>query len=732
MVPPLQTPTEESSQPASRIQLKRLCTNLLIGMALVGVVVLLHARTLPVGASPVWALKWDSVQFSYPYAAFLNRCLHLGRAPLWNPFSFGGAPFFGNLQNMALHPPTLLAAVLMELTEARFQVLELFQIVLGALGMYLWGSARTGSRFAGFVGGLLFAGCGIVINFYSHFIQLALYCALPYPFAWFQRWSRSGKVSQLILCGLSLSTWLVTSYPSQLGYYLITFVLFYGFRRIPSLGTNRGRRVVACELLIVCVVPLLLTAVHLWPAVKLIPLMGRAGGVPLAATFRQSMHPTQLFSILLGFLATAPTTFLTPDQTLRAYTIGITGCVLVVYALLRPNRSRLLVFGGALLCIDLVLGPRSMLLGPLHRISPLTANSLHPTVEFGTLLSFALLTLVMDGAADFKLRFEPRRFVGALVIVAVALAFFQLVSDGFAPARLDQESWRQHSLWMPGRVLFLLGLAGVARSLRWRAQTTVAATLVFFAAGLDSWISLRDNQRLLYNPVAKDYFAGQARRYRAAEQGYFAGYMAHPRRTQYPYLSNEPMILGERTDWGYDSAVLRLQAEAMAKPAVRTVLLQPAPAFLADEVVVTADAARVPFLQEGHRVAAVLPGTIVVPSASGGSGVIPAAHGTIEATPLGPNRILYRARCEASCFVVFNELALPGWTLKIDGTPRPLVVANGFFRATFLDVGTHQLELSYLPPGLIPGLVCSGLGLALLVSLLVLARQGRFCPRLQM
>lgn len=55
-------------------------------------------------------LHYDQDDSVYPWQVFMNRELRAGRFPLWNPYSFGGAPFFANGQSGVLYPPRLALA----------------------------------------------------------------------------------------------------------------------------------------------------------------------------------------------------------------------------------------------------------------------------------------------------------------------------------------------------------------------------------------------------------------------------------------------------------------------------------------------------------------------------------------------------------------------------------------------------------------------------------------------
>src|SRR5439155_851168 len=52
-------------------------------------------------------LHVDQADSFYPWQVFMNRALRDGQFPLWNSYTFGGAPFFANGQSGVLYPPRL-------------------------------------------------------------------------------------------------------------------------------------------------------------------------------------------------------------------------------------------------------------------------------------------------------------------------------------------------------------------------------------------------------------------------------------------------------------------------------------------------------------------------------------------------------------------------------------------------------------------------------------------------
>lgn len=78
----------------------------------------------------------DVFRLFIPNAAFLRQSLLAGRLPLWNPYIRLGEPFVATLQSQAFYPPNVLAVLLVGPTWTP-TVLQLFNVLLGSVGMFL-------------------------------------------------------------------------------------------------------------------------------------------------------------------------------------------------------------------------------------------------------------------------------------------------------------------------------------------------------------------------------------------------------------------------------------------------------------------------------------------------------------------------------------------------------------------------------------------------------------------
>jgi uncharacterized membrane protein YfhO len=85
---------------------------------------------------------------------------------------------------------------------------------------------------------------------------------------------------------------------------------------------------------------------------------------------------------------------------------------------------------------------------------------------------------------------------------------------------------------------------------------------------------------------------------------------------------------------------------------------------------------------------------VAVPSRSS-----PEAPGEARLLSFGDDRIIVEARALGPALLVLGERFDRGWSVEVDGTPRPLRRVDGIFRGVELSTGAHHLDFRYAIPG---------------------------------
>lgn len=76
-----------------------------------------------------------------------------------------------------------------------------------------------------------------------------------------------------------------------------------------------------------------------------------------------------------------------------------------------------------------------------------------------------------------------------------------------------------------------------------------------------------------------------------------------------------------------------------------------------------------------------------------------------------PDRLQLTVEADRPTVVVVRDAFAPGWTASVDGSPTPVLRADGRHRAVPIPAGRSRVTLSYRPPGLASGLAVAALSL---------------------
>ncbi len=131
----------------------------------------------------------DFARQFWAFATFEARELAAGRLPLWNPYTYGGAPFWADIQSAVLYPPSLVTLILSGAGEISLFALELEAIVhfwLAGMFTYLLVRRLTGHRGGALLAAIIFTFGGYLTSYPSQqlavletdvWLPLILYCA---------------------------------------------------------------------------------------------------------------------------------------------------------------------------------------------------------------------------------------------------------------------------------------------------------------------------------------------------------------------------------------------------------------------------------------------------------------------------------------------------------------------------------------------------------------------------
>ena len=102
------------------------------------------------------------------------------------------------------------------------------------------------------------------------------------------------------------------------------------------------------------------------------------------------------------------------------------------------------------------------------------------------------------------------------------------------------------------------------------------------------------------------------------------------------------------------------------------------------------------------------------------------AHGSCAVRSVAESRERYTADCTVEGgrgWIFFSVVQYPGRAATVASRPAELIPANIAFYAVPLDAGTHRVDLTYRPCGLVWGLLIAAATGVLSLGLIVMARR---------
>ena len=689
----------------------------------------------------------DDLLSYYAHARFLLKAqLALGHFPLWDPYYFGGEPFFADPNTMMAYPlnyPTLLFSI-----PYGFAVFYFIHMTLAAVGMHGWLKSLRLSEGACRLFALAYALSGTFWWELIHPTILAAYAWFPVLMWALERLSQDLAPKRAFGAGLVAAV-IFTCGNFQMTSWFYYTAFFYFLGRVfwpvsaPAEGTapraSTGKK--WAWVLLFGLWGFLPVAVQVLPTYEFSQLSNRTeetlGYDNFNAQF--SMQPQSLYQFLFPTLGVpAGETIercLRPTSADNAF-VGVFGYAgiwlpfLIPLAFRRKDKALLYLLAGLAVFALLTAFGKYF---PLHRVL------------------CAVLPMI-------KLSRAPFRFVTVYVACAVILSAFGFQSLERSLGEKGKGGWLPMSGLLYGGFLLLfsflnpdqswremLALAGGASGLalwgfteswkllgRWIFQAALIFPLFLSGWGDYGWASASNYDfqtrfpafnYLEENSKACRYFFDMGLPYPIEKGGH--DYL-------WGFPVDSPQDYGIRMSNGYNPIVLRSTSEIVKLPqptylrlmAIRGILLGQDHGESKDFVrktlgnVYIYETLQPPAYVNAPSKITVIPGDTERIAAMGNAAFNPAEQAILsQALPASiasqldgkpaqlkydllqddPDHQVFKLQLDKNSLVTFSEVVYPGWKALLDGQPVSLFTANHVFRAVFVPAGDHQVEFSYQP-----------------------------------
>lgn len=648
------------------------------------------------------------------FREFFAQSLHKGTIPWWNPYLFSGSPFLSNPSLSYLYPPDLLYAVLPVSTA--WTLLVIGHVMLSMAGMYVFvRSVLKLDRWAGIGAGIAFGLSGYFMARiwagHSEIVSSAAY--LPWVMAAFMSAFTTRSFRYVALSAAVVALQILAGYQTiamftleAAGIAALTYAVLT--KSVKPLGI----------LILAVTFAVGLSAVQLIPNIRYFQESIRTYAFGYDWAAYGSIAPANLKEIILPFalgdkISYAGTPPNYPEQAMFAGTLTIVLAVIGFFGtvLSRGRGSRMMLLAGitatvvAVFALWVSLGANAPF--NLHRLLwetiPLYRNLRIPPRHL-ILFEFGIATLAAIGIQTVR----PRILRTAAVIILI----LEMVPFARHFVEVKPAPGSQHD-------------QGLVRLLK--ADTAPYRFLPNFGV----WVPPRDAldfdavmpygifSATGYDPsILKNYYAFAD----AVNGNVKPSILQHD--VQIPYLNvwspyidflNIKYILVPR---GYDpiggdrAGKFRLLREVQARDFRLYENLTVLPRFfLVPSLTISATPEMV--AEKIRTGGADLTQTVLTagtdPAAQGGNrpdcGRTPLPP--VDVVSYGVNRIVLATRADCNAYLSSSEVMYPGWQAYIDGKRAQIIESNMAFRALYVPLGKHTVEMRFVPVDWYLGLAVS-------------------------
>ena len=728
----------------------------------------------PFAGSSYWLWE-DFLYQNYPYRVFAATSLARGSFPFWNPYVFGGIPFFADVQTAVLYPFNLVQILFADTNSLSPYIVELVVVLhyfLAALFTYRFLKLTRLETGAALLGAVTFAFSGFMVTHAIHTNFISVFIWLPLILELFERALSSRRVRFGLLCAVALALSTMGGYPQYslyINYVLVLYWLVYELTRYRREGWSPAAAGWRLALLaFICIVGVGFNASAYLSAAELAAYTPRST-MTYAASIEHSIAPFQLVKLL------CPTLFGTQYMESNNYWaggysafwetclfVGVLPLILAVWGVARDWKNRQVIFAAVLAFFSLwlALGGYGLLYKLFFYFAPGFDRFRIPG-RFSAFASFALAVLAGHGWSLFTGASADKRerslSKGLLIVAGFAFSVVVLLLcclklgliEGPPDGRIsravvrNQAQWACYSgmAWIAGAAVLLAvtGRLGSATA-RWAGLVAVVfvfAELYFFGTPFLKGRVSPDNLYPRNETVRKLQEAGNKELFRInARDLKYTGVMIL-RRNQgsihrlfliegYNPLQLKRRLVNVETERRFD--LLNVKYKIKIDLERKTAGLVPHPGYLPRAFimhrwrVIKQDEKILETLNSpefNHREEVILEREPGIDRPAEGAHI----ESSVKIVDYSPNEIILSVESNQAGILVLSEWDYPAWKAWDNDVEVPVLRADYALRALAIAPGTHRIRFAYSSKMFNLGLLISALTAVLAFMVLAIARK---------
>ncbi len=708
----------------------------------------------------------DTVSQGYPFFSYTESRLSQGDLPLWNPYIFGGIPFYASFSSPVFYPLRGLPMVLFG-SEAAIRFLFPIHLIIAGFFAWLFLKSISVSRWGSLVSAFAYAsGAWANTLFYAgHGSKIICWAWLPLLLWAVVKWVKSRDSRYIGIGAVAIGMQGLSSHPQMILYSAgcaLVLALFMTKRPlIRSIPINLG------GLTVILLLGGTLAAVQLYPGYLFSTHTSRGEDLSLEAASSYSLAPEETLTMVLpgmfgmrhGFsdsmISGVPVYFGRLGLRLSSEFMGVAFFILGLTGLIfgKSRKARLALLTLSILGAVVSWGGYTPVFAVLYKVIPIFRKLRAPHMAAFVTTSSLALASGMGFDALFAGGLNSGKLKNAMIVLAGASGLFLILMLAAEPiSRALQASWwakngitdpspfgaiiaRRASLLSKDflRVFTVTGLMAAmvfmlrkGRGSKWLFAISILAVssveLIPFNRNFQVYLPATSIESMYPDAPLLREMTGEGR--------VFPG-------------GNHLVPLGIRSVYGYHAAKPATTDRLLALVGTSSpwVLRQTAMTTYASSEGAAGWEQLRPMLAEGipgypsdPMPRAFIPRSVVTGSVDDGfdaiaGGVDPQIRSFVVETPsvydgvVGsaeilvdqPELVRVRTLTSGAGYLILADSWYPNWEVSVDGNSATLYRANGWMRGVQIPGGEHLVEFSYSSSDVVLGGIISGVALLLIL-----------------
>ncbi|MBS4015632.1 MAG: YfhO family protein [Candidatus Latescibacteria bacterium] len=669
----------------------------------------------------------DFLEQNFPYRLFAARALADGIFPYWNPYIFGGLPFFADVQTGVLFPLNLILTVFVSGRWLSSYAVELFMILhllIAGIGMFYFSLENRLSKTTAFFTGLVYMLNGHFIVHITHTQQVQTFVLIPFIFLFLQKGLRDSGIRSfvsIVVCGLLLGFAGLAGYPQAIVIILTGVFLYFIYQLI--ITPKRFGHLLLSFIVIFLIMGLIVACQYI-PTYLLFKSTLRAE-YPYAEIVKGSFHPLRFITFLIPnyFGSTSQgnlANYFGPDEYYQyweqmAY-FGVIPLILAGFAFYKSSRKQT-VLPMLLILIPLFIGLGKFF--PLHillyKFVPFFKDIRTPA-KFLNMTIFGAVWLAGIGL-DNILHLKPK--ARKIALTGIVLGIIMIILYFFLPHNIAAaaKSIATRNIFI-SVITVLLGVFFIRAHLNNKMSKPLFSLLIIGLAFFDLFIfgfkynSGNINPEIYWQENrAVQFFKNENKQELArvnirAKEGLILprniGYVQEFSTTDgYNPLSLERyMTAMQKLDRDRFFTLMNVKYATVFDSLRRQVTIAKREKYLPRaglyydwEVIKDREQILDKLNQQDfpYEQRVILEDDILI------SPIIDltAAAGSVKIIDYALNRIKLEAEVQSDAILVLSENYYPNWYVKINGEINPSIPVNYFLRGAVVKAGNNQVEFFY-------------------------------------